>query len=72
MEINRLLTFQSFQVGDVNKSLAAAIQEVVEFSQNLPEFARLDKTDQVLLLKMGSFEVRLRHTRHRKMFIFHD
>ena len=49
--------FDEKEIGDVTNELAQAIQEVVAFARCIPGFDRVSESDQVCLLKAGSFEV---------------
>ena len=42
---------------DFSLSFSPAVREVVEFAKHIPGFNTLSQTDQVSLLKAGTFEV---------------
>ena len=43
---------------DNAESISEAIREVVEFARSIPGFHEIEQTDQISLLKAGTFEVR--------------
>lgn len=44
---------------DFSLSFTPAVREVVEFAKHIPGFNTLSQNDQVVLLKAGTFEVRM-------------
>lgn len=56
---------------DFSRSFTPAVKEVVEFAKQIPGFSALSQSDQVALLKAGTFEVRQSEPRHSQLLGFY-